>query len=123
MALSPAEARGAIDDLVRFAFQPVDLGDEAVVGEIQWLVATLDTSSIVVNSLVALVVEQGQQAILLEAAGLRWLREHGYPIAAPALTPPGRLRGQPRDPRSDRTLHLLRAGRTGAPRSRASREV
>jgi len=121
-ALPPAQAREAVDAVVRCAFAPADGRADEAVRDLEWLVATLDTSSMVLDSLVGLVVEHGEHAILLEAAGLRWLRERGHPVAGAAVPPPGRQRSQQR---SDHTyLHLLHQGRTAASsRSRASRDV
>jgi hypothetical protein len=94
VALPPDQARAVVDGLVRFAFQPTDLRDDDVVCHIRLLVATLDTSSIMLGSLVALLIEHGEYGLLTEITGQRWLREHGYPVAGPDLTPSTRSREQ-----------------------------
>ncbi|HEY3261081.1 MAG TPA: hypothetical protein VGJ95_12580 [Pseudonocardiaceae bacterium] len=120
-ALSPAEARAAVDALVRCAFQPADLRDEEAVRDIESMVATVARSSAVLNSLVGFVVEHGAHSILLEAAGLRWLRELGHPVAGWTRRPSTRQRTQRA---GDHTyLHLLRQGRQVSARSGASRDV
>jgi hypothetical protein len=124
--LSPAEARAAVDGLLRIAFEPGDLKHDEVVHDIQQLVATLDAASLVLSRLVALVVDYGEHPILLEAAGVRWLREHGYSVTPPARTPLGRPGGPQRESRwrSHLPTPLPRPGRTAAPRSRvAPREI
>jgi hypothetical protein len=111
-ALPPPEVRRAIGDLVRFAVTPADLKNDRAVHDILRLVATLDTSPVVVDSLVAVAVEYGKHAVLMEAAGLRWMREHGYPVAGAAPAAPGRAHSRLHEPRSERThRRLLPAGR------------
>jgi hypothetical protein len=111
-ALPPPEVGRAIGDLARFAIAPADLRDDRAVYDILRLVAALDTSPIVIDSLVAVAVEYGEHAVLLEAVGLRWMREHGYPVAGAAPAFPSRTHDRLHEPRPERThRRLLPAGR------------
>lgn len=109
--LPPPDARRALGDLVRFALARADLTDDRTLAEVRRLVSWPDTSPAVVDSLVALAVEYGEQAALLEAAGLRWMREHGHPVSE-AVPASGARQSTQREPRPGNYGRLMRAGRT-----------